>query len=64
MTLAVVVIGLAWQVAYANGIRECADTDLLLLCAGPLDPWVLPVTVGIAMALIAVGGLAILGRGR
>lgn len=58
MTLAAVVGGLAWQVAYANGIRECTDTDLLILCAGPLDSWVLPVSVGIGMVLIVAGARA------
>jgi hypothetical protein len=62
--LVAVVLGLAWQVAYTNGIRDCADTDLLILCAGPLDPWVLSVLVSIAMVLIVIGAWARLSRGR
>ncbi|MDH4335178.1 MAG: hypothetical protein OEW24_07980 [Chloroflexota bacterium] len=51
-----VIIALGWQVLYELGIRACVkDSEgLLMLCAGPLDGWVLPVTLVVAVLLLMV----------
>jgi len=57
-SVVLVIIALAWQVLYELGIRECikdlGQPQLLRLCAGPLDAWVLPVTLGVAVLLLMV----------
>lgn len=50
------IIALGWQVLYELGIRGCVkDSEgLLMLCAGPLDAWVLPVTLVLVALLLMV----------
>lgn len=60
--LAVIVLSLGWQVADANQRAACLVNDKLILCAGPLDPWVLPASVVAGLALIITGAVSILVR--
>ena len=55
--VALVAISLGWQALYELGIRQCVrdSADLLLLCAGPLDAWVLPLTAVVALLLVGIG---------
>lgn len=48
---------LGWQALYELGIRQCVrdSTDLLALCSGPLDGWVLPVSLIGLLMLVDVG---------
>ena len=55
--LAIVLIGLGWQVRYAGEILECMSGDRLVLCSGPMPDWLMPVTVVLGLALVAVGAL-------
>jgi uncharacterized membrane protein len=50
-------LALGWQLSYELGIRKCVrdSADLLMSCAGPLDAWVLPVTLVAASVLVAMG---------
>ncbi len=52
---ALVVIALGWQVLYEIGVQDCLNNPLLLLCSGPLDAWVLPVTLVAATLLLVAG---------
>jgi hypothetical protein len=57
LAAALAAAALGWQVLYELGIRECHrdSADLLVLCAGPLDGWVLPMTLTAALILLAIG---------
>lgn len=50
---------LGWQVLDELDIRECRRIrdagDLLMLCGGGLDPWVLPLTLFAAIVLVGIG---------
>jgi len=52
-------VALGWQALDELGIRECRRIrdagDLLMLCGGGLDAWVLPVTLTTALTLVALG---------
>jgi hypothetical protein len=50
-------VALGWQALYELGVRGCRRdfADLLALCDGPLDAWVLPLTMTAALILVAVG---------
>lgn len=52
-----VTIALGWQALYELDIRQCLrdSRNLLVLCMGPLDPWVLPLTVVGALVLAGIG---------
>lgn len=55
----VVVAGaLAWQALYELEMRACGENadGLMILCAGPLDAWVLPLTLIGALVLLIAGG--------
>jgi hypothetical protein len=58
-SLGVVLVGmvLGWQVLNEVGVGQCFrdSTDLLMLCGGRLDPWVLPLTLAAALLLVALG---------
>jgi len=57
--IGVVLAGLAlgWQARNELGVRQCIrdSVDLLALCGGRLDAWVLPATLLTALALVAMG---------
>ena len=57
--LAIVLIGLGWQVWYAGAVLECRSGNLLNLCSGPMPDWLMPVTVAVGLALVAVGALGL-----
>jgi hypothetical protein len=50
-------VALGWQALYELGIRECRRNpgDLLVLCSGSLDTWVLPLTLTGALILVGIG---------
>jgi hypothetical protein len=50
-------VALGWQALYELGVRACRrdSADLLALCSGPLDTWVLPLTLAVALMLVAIG---------
>jgi hypothetical protein len=52
-----IVAALAWQTLYELGIRECVrdSVNLLSLCAGPLDAWVLPLSLAAGLVLLMIG---------
>lgn len=50
----VVLIAAALQVRHALDAAACQSQDLLMLCSGPLDRWVLPATVLAAGALVVL----------
>ncbi len=47
-------VALAWQVRYAEETAACARDPRLIVCCGPLDSWVLPATLLIGLALVAL----------
>lgn len=56
---AAVMVGaaLTWQVLYELERRDCRSdsADLQALCSGPLDAWVVPLTVVSAVLLVGIG---------
>jgi hypothetical protein len=56
-----VLVALAWQVQYATDTAACGR-DGQFLCQGPLDGWVLPVTLVFGLALVAVGAIGLARR--
>ena len=50
-------VALGWQALNELGVRQCHrdSADLLALCGGRLDAWVLPSTLLAALALVAMG---------
>ena len=57
--LAVVLIGLGWQVWYAGEVLACMADDRLVLCIGPLADWLMPVTVAVGLVLVAIGAVGV-----
>ena len=55
VALVAVLLGLGFQVSYADEVRRCQSGDLLALCAGPLANWLMPVSVAVGVALVLVG---------
>lgn len=53
--VALVAIAIAWQVLYERGVQDCLKSPLLVICSGPLDAWVLPVTLTAAALLLVAG---------
>ena len=66
IAFAAVVLGLAWQVADADGRIDCMldAGERMIYCAGGLDTWVLPVSAGIGLLLTGIGAWEILSRRR
>jgi hypothetical protein len=64
VALGLVLAALGLQVAYAEGIRRCVDDNEgnLVLCQGPLDAWVGPLTLLAVGVLLAIGLWLILAR--
>ena len=58
-----VTAALGWQAVYELGIRDCRKNihDLAIQCAGPLDAWVLPLTL-VGASLLLIAGLVRLTR--
>jgi hypothetical protein len=50
-----VAIALGWQALHELDMRECMKDPRLILCIGPLDAWVLPLTLVAAVLLIGAG---------
>ena len=59
VALVAVLIGLGWQVWYAGEILACMSDDRLVLCIGPMADWLMPVTVAVGLALVAVGAIGL-----
>lgn len=48
-------IALGWQMLYDAEIRHCRLSPKLVLCAGPLDGWVMPLTLVAGTLLLLMG---------
>jgi hypothetical protein len=59
-----VATALGWQALYQLGIRECRENsdDRLMLCSGPLDAWVLPLTLAAALLMALAGAWRVYQR--
>jgi len=55
VALALVLIALGLQVNYARDIWQCSQSDLLVLCSGPLADWLMPATVALGLILVGAG---------
>ena len=62
--LGVVLVGLGLQVRYAEETLACSLSDLLVLCSGPLASWLMPMTVLIGLALVALAAWRLIVRPR
>jgi hypothetical protein len=52
--LGLVLVALGWQVRYVEEVLACSSSDRLVLCSGPLVSWLMPMTVLIGLALVAI----------
>ena len=62
--LGVVLLGLGLQVRYAEEALACASGDALVLCSGPLAPWLMPMTVLVGLALVALAAWRLMATPR
>lgn len=62
--MAGVLVGLAYQAWHATSMTDCMidARDNLVLCAGPLPAWLLPLTLSAGMALAATAAWRLMDR--